>query len=90
MSPLKRVNRVAPSPGVITERGALKFTPDEDTPLKSSSATLLDQKTKLVSAENKDRPDSAPQKREGDRQCQQMPIDARVIIRSGEVEVEGT
>ena len=76
LSPLKRVNRVAPSSGGVE---ALKLTSEEDAPLKSSSASLLDQKPRGV-RERRERPDSAPQKN-GSRQ--QVPIDARVIVKSG-------
>ena len=76
MSPLKKLNRVAPSPGTI---GPLKFTPEEGTSLQSSSASLLDQKTKdPVSSLKRERPDSAPQ---ADRH--QVPIDVKVIVKPG-------
>lgn len=87
LSPLKKFNKVAPSPGTAPAKGVLKFTQDEDTPLKSSSASLLEQNVgRLASSMSKSRPDSAPQEREDEQIRQGIPIDARVIINAG---VEG-
>ena len=94
LSPLKKFNRVAPSPGargtacVLPERGALKL--EEESPLKSSSASLLEQKVKdSVSSGKTGRPDSAPHKRDDEHVRQEIPIDARVIVKSGGEEMEG-
>lgn len=84
LSPLKKFNRVAPSPGSISERGTFKFSPEEDASLKSSSASLLEQKVKSMASSG--RPDSAPQAEQNMRQG--VPIDARVIIKSGSEEVD--
>lgn len=92
LSPLKKFNRVAPSPGIagtILERGALRFIPGEDSPLKSSSASLLEQKIKdSVSSGKRGRPDSAPQKSEDEQNRQGIPIDAKVIVKSGGEDVQ--
>lgn len=75
LSPLKKFNRVAPAtPGKITP---LKLGEEENTPLKSSSASLLEQKGE-AKLKKQERPDSAPHKR------QQMPIDVNVVIKSNE------
>lgn len=85
LSPLKKFNRVAPSQGSISERGTLKFSPEEDASLKSSSASLLEQKVKSLASSG--RPDSAPQAEQNNMR-QGVPIDARVIIKSGSEEVD--
>ena len=91
MSPLKKFNRVAPSPG-FSEDSKLtpgfsedsKLTEEETGPLKSSSASLLE--TSMV-AGKRDRPDSAPHGRK-DEDRKEMPIDARVIIKPSNQEIE--
>lgn len=80
MSPLKKFNRVAPSSGISSPsvKKSLELE-EENVSLKSSSATLLDQKSRTPAT--KDRPDSAPLK-EARRSKQQLPIDARVIVKT--------
>jgi hypothetical protein len=89
LSPLKKFNRVAPisnKASVAPERGAFKL--EEDTPLKSSSASLLEQAAKdPASSGEKGRPDSAPHKRD-EQIGQGVPIDARVIVKSNGEEVD--
>lgn len=81
MSPLKRFNKVAPTSG---KPNPLKFTEEESAPLKSSSASLLEQNVEEIAKTGKrERPDSAPLKRE-DTQRQQIPIDVNVIVQSNE------
>ena len=89
MSPLKKFNRVVPSsktPNPSLQK-TLELNTEENSPLKSSSATLLEQKTRTPG--KKERPDSAPLDREDtqsmSRNKQPVPIDARVIVRSNEV-----
>lgn len=85
MSPLKRFNRVAPSSGKATplERRTLELkTEQDDTPLKSSSASRLEKNAESLAKSGKDRPDSAPLR--GESVSKQVPIDVRVIIKSNE------
>lgn len=77
LSPLKRFNRVVPSAGKPAPSANLKLAADEHSPLKSNSASLLEEKASSSSGK-KERPDSAPLKKEDKRQ--QVPIEARVII----------
>ena len=71
---------MAPSPA---KPSPIKLPEEESTPLKSSSATLLDQKVKdRGKLGKKERPDSAPLKREDARR--QMPLDVNVVIQSNE------
>lgn len=103
LSPLKRFHRVAPTPspggqvGPSGGKGALDRQTSEDcTPLKSSSATLLDQRNEQSANTGKERKDgsgSAPIKRKQKiqgkgRDIQQIvPLEPRVIIKSKD---EGT
>ncbi len=94
MSPLKKFNRVVPSSGIPAPsvQKTLELKEEENTSLRSSSASLLDQKA-MKTPGKKDRPDSAPLDREDtqsmERSRQQVPIDARVIIRSNDGKDEG-
>ena len=80
LSPLKRFNRVAPTPERPSPLGR-KLAEEQEMTLKSSSASLLDQRAeKKVKSEKKSRPDSAPLER------QDLPIDVEVIVKSKEDE----
>ena len=83
MSPLKRFNKVAPVSGKPTS------TPlnleENTTPLKSSSASLLEQKAEDTGRQRtRERPDSAPQKREDPTRRQQLPIDVNVVVKANQ------
>lgn len=81
MSPLKKFNRVAPSAG-FSEVSKLI---EEASPLKSSSASLLE--TSTVPGK-RDRPDSAPHGRKYESR-QELPIDVRVVVKPCNQETEG-
>lgn len=83
MSPLKKFNRVVPSSGLSAPSVKKSLELEEgNVSLKSSSATLLDQKS--GTPKTKERPDSAPLKdaQSARRSKQQLPIDARVVIKT--------
>lgn len=82
MSPLKKFNRVAPSAGFSEDSNLT----EEAGPLKSSSDSLLE--TSTVPGK-RDRSDSAPHGRK-DENRQEMPIDARVVIKPCNQEFQET
>ncbi len=91
MSPLKKFNRVVPSPGnptIPSSKRTLQLKSEEDIPLKSNSASLLGQRNQS-SSEKKDRPDSAPIKG-GERVVSiPPPIDVKVLVKDSNMISEG-